>query len=682
MVDSFDREEFLAGYLAEAEEHLQSAGKHLLHLEVALGKGEAQPRIVRELFRSLHTLKGLSAMVGLEQVVAIAHEMETIVRIADQAASSLSAQAIGLLLKAIKAMDQRVGSYGRREPVAEAPESLLVGLRALVPALYAQAKGPSSTLSLPKELLAKLTRSEQEQLSAGIERGQRALRAVFMPTPDRSARGVTITTVRERVAKLAEIVKVLPSSVPKTAEAPGGLVFVLLLLTSVPDAELAAAIEVGADSLLTIQREAAPVALSAEFEELTNVDDVSQSSSIRVEVKRLDEALEGLSALVVTRFRLGHALARLREQGSDVRELAQVLNDQTREIRQLRATITRARMVSLSQLLERAPLLVRGMSASSGKQVRLAIEAGRAELDKGVADRVFPAILHLIRNAIDHGIEPAAEREQAGKPAQGVVSLLCLERSDNQLELSISDDGRGIDREQVAKKAGVPVPSDEAGLLALITRPGLSTQEVATDRSGRGMGMEIVKRIVVETLGGALSLTTERAHGTTFTLRIPLSISILDSLSFQCGNQVFVVPLAAVEEIVDLSAARILRSPNPNQRGVPVSMLRQRDADIPLMPLSALFALTKTEFGSRADSRASTRAQSAVIVRKGQQRFGFEVDRMLSQQEVVIRPLADPLVKVPGVSGTTDLGDGRPTLVLDLMSLTGFLAASAQGAMS
>jgi two-component system chemotaxis sensor kinase CheA len=671
MVDSFNREEFLAGYLAEAEEHLQSAGKHLLQLEAALARGEAQPRVVRELFRSLHTLKGLSAMVGLEPVVAISHEMETVVRIADQAASSLSAQAIGILLGAVKAIDQRVASFARHESIAEAPESLLVSLRALVPALSAQAKGSETRLSLPQELIDKLTRSEQEQLSTGIERGQRALRAIFMPSPDKSARGVTITTVRERVAKLAEIVKVLPSSVAKTAEAPGGLVFVLLLLTSAPDAELAAAVEVSPDSLLTIHSQATALIITPELEESASIDDVSQSNSIRVDVKRLDEALEGLSALVVTRFRLARALARLREQGSDVRELSQVLNDQTRELRQLRATVTRARMVSLSQLLERVPLLVRGMSASSGKQVRLAIEAGRAELDKGVADRVFPAILHLIRNAIDHGIEPAAEREKAGKAGPGVVSLLCLERSDNQLELCINDDGRGIDRERVAQKAGVHVPKDEAALLALITRPGLSTQEVATDRSGRGMGMDIVKRIVVETLGGALSLTTAPGRGTTFTLRIPLSISILDSLSFQCGNQVFVVPLAAVEEIVDLSAARILKSPTPNQRGAAVSMLRQRDADIPLVPLSALFAMAK-----------SGPAQSAVIVRKGEQRFGFEVDRMLSQQEVVIRPLSDPLVKVPGVSGTTDLGDGLPTLVLDLLSLTGLMGASAQGARS
>jgi two-component system chemotaxis sensor kinase CheA len=667
MADTFNREEFISGYLAEAEEHLDSAGKNLLALEMA--QGRPQPRVVRELFRSLHTLKGLSAMVELEAVVAIAHEMETILRVADQSATLPSRDAIRLLLSALGAIQQRVGCFGRREPVAETPASLLDSLRNLAAAASAGTRGPAHKLALPEELLGKLSASEIEQLAGGAARHLRTLQLLFAPSPEKSARGVTVTSVRERLGAIAEIVKVLPSSVRKTPEAPGGLVFVLLLLTAVTDAELAAAAEVGADAIQLIQAEPEPALDLTDLEAPVQGDDASQAATIRVNVKRLDEAMEGLSALVVTRFRLGHALTRLREQGSDVRELAQILHDQAREIRQLRTTITRARMVTLSQLLERVPLLVRGMSASAGKQVQLHIDAGRAELDKGVADRVFPAILHLIRNAIDHGIEPTAERERQGKAPQGSVSLTCLERSDNQLELCIRDDGRGIDRARVAHKAGLPVPEDDAELLALIARPGLSTQEVATDRSGRGMGMDIVRRTVVETLGGALRLSTTPGQGTSFTLRVPLSISILDSLSFVCGAQVFVVPLAAVEEIVDLSVTRVLAAPAPGKPGVALGMLRQRELDIPLVPLAALFAMSEPE-----------KAHSAVVVRSGDKRFAFAVDRMLSQQEVVIRPLEDPLIKVPGVTGTTDLGDGKPTLVLDLTSLTSLIGARAEGA--
>lgn len=665
MAESFAREEFVSGYLAEAEEHLQIAGSNLLRIEGALDRGEPQPRLVRELFRSLHTLKGLSAMVGLEPVVAVAHEMESILRAADKGASPLSPQAIELLLKGLEAIESRVRSFGKREPIAPEPPQLISALAELS-AGTSEVQKPAP-LSLPAALLDKLGASEQSQLAQGIAAGRRAVQLVFTPSPDRAARGLTITTARERVGALAEIVKVLPGSVAKSATSPGGLVFTLLVLSEATDAQLAEAVDAPVESLISIQKPAEPTAPEPELEELPEFDQSLQSDTIRVRVSRMDDALESLSSLVVSRFRLVRAVAKLREQGSDVRELSQLLQEHGRELRELRAAITRARMVSVAQLLERVPILVRGMSKSTGKQVRLHIDAGRAELDKGVAERIFPAILHLVRNAIDHAIESPGVREQLGKPIEGLISISCFERSDGKLELTISDDGAGIDRARVARQAEVPLPEDDAQLLALITRPGLSTQPVATDRSGRGMGMDIVKRVAIDTLGGELKLSTKQGAGTTFTLRVPLSISILDTLSFRCGAQTFVVPLGSVEEIVELGSARVLQPPAPRQRGPNVAMLRQRDCDIPLLSLAALFDL------------ADRQETSAVVVRRDSERYAFAVDKMLGQQEVVIRPLEDPLVKVPGVSGTTDLGDGQPTLVLDLLSLTRLMRGEMQG---
>lgn len=664
MPDAFEREEFISGYLSEAEEHLQSAGTCLLRLEAA--PGDPQPRLVRELFRSLHTLKGLSAMVGVEPIVAIAHEMETILRAADQKAAPVPPAGVELLLGGLKAIEQRLRAFARREPVPAPPARLLEALNELARSSAPSAGAAPARLALAPALLAKLTRSEQEQLARGLAAGQRGLCVDFEPAPAKAERGVSITTVRERLGKIAEIVKVVPGSLPKTPQTPGGLVFTLIVLTTADDAALAAAADTEVGALQPIVRE--PDALDDALEEDALEDALSSASTIRVNVSRLDAALECLSALVVGKFRLGGAAARLRERGSDVRELMQLLDEHARELRRLRATLTRARMVSMAQLLERVPMLVRGMSKSAGKQVRLNVDAGRAELDKGVAERVFPAIMHLVRNAVDHAIELPAERARLGKHAEGVVSIRCFERSDNQLELIVSDDGAGIDRERVARKAGAAVPQDDAALLALIARPGLSTQDEANSRSGRGMGMDIVRRVAVETLGGDLRLSTEREVGTTFTLRIPLSISILDSLSLICADQRFVVPLASVEEIVELDPTQVIRGPAPARRGVRVSVLRQRGAEVPMVTLSALFGL-----GEGA-------ASSAVIVRREDRRFAFAVDRMLTQQETVIRPLEDPLVKVRGVSGTTDLGDGQPTLVLDLMSLAQGLSGLQRGA--
>jgi len=658
MAEPFDRSEFVAGYLAEVEEHLENANGQLLKLELAVSTGEPQLRMTRELFRALHTIKGLSAMVGIEPIVELAHEIEAALRIRGQSASPLAKAAVETLFRGVRAIATRVRAFAQQRPVEPAPKELLSALQAL------QLDHPSavalqvSTLTLAVELTNKLDAGELAQLTQGVRAGLVALRVDFSPAPDKAARGLSITSVRERVSKLAEIVKVVPQAVAKSPSAPTGLTFVLLVLTqSSPEAIAEAAGGEGSlvstIELLEPEHEALEE-LTAEAESET-----LQHDTIRVEVSRLDDALEKLGALVVTRFRLDRAVRELRASGADVRPIEAILSEHRRELKHLRGSLTRARMVSMQQLLERVPLLVRGMARDSGKQVQLTLDAKRAELDKAVAERIFPALLHLIRNAVDHAIEPVELRRARGKPEHGTITVRCSERAGNQLELTVSDDGGGIDRERVARKANQPVPSDDRVLLELITRPGLSTVEQANARSGRGMGMDIVKRVAVDLLGGQLSLHSERDVGSTFTLRLPMSISILDSFTFRCGPQSFVVPLAMVDEIVELEGEQVLSAPvlRPGPRDA--KLLRRRGEDIPLFELATFFALTPAP-GLR----------SALVVRREREACAFSVDHMLGQQEVVVRPLEDPLVKVAGVTGSTDLGDGLPTLVVDLWALS------------
>jgi two-component system, chemotaxis family, sensor kinase CheA len=373
--------------------------------------------------------------------------------------------------------------------------------------------------------------------------------------------------------------------------------------------------------------------------------------------------MERLAALVVTRSRLQRAEAALAQRGADVRELHAVLQDHASQLRHLRAAIMSARMVRVSELLERAPLVVRGLSQSSGKPVRLTMEAGDSELDKAVGDRLFSAIVHLLRNAVDHAIEPAAERRRAGKPEEGRIRLTCREESNAQLELTVEDDGRGIDREAVARRAGRAGGAgalSDAELLDVITRPGFSTVDEPTRTSGRGVGMDVVKRIAVRDLGGELRLQSRAGEGSRFVLRVPLSITIVNVFAFACGEQTFVTPVSAVEDLMEIDAADVLQAPHPGRARDGVRVVRRRSAPLPLVRLGAVLGLP-------AEARERPKG---IVVRRDGELFAFEVDRMLGQQEVVVRPLADPLVAVPGVAGTTDLGDGRPTLVLDLGALT------------
>jgi len=676
MSRSVDFREFVSGFLLEAEEHLRSASGNLLAVDEAARKGEARPRAVRELFRSLHTIKGLAAMVGVDPIVDVAHAMEAVLRAADRAGGKLSLAAVEQLIAGSEAIEQRVRALAGGGPVPAAPAELLQALVELDPG---ESPGPSrAALALAPELLAKLTASERAQLTAGIEQGKRAVRADFIPSPARAAEGLSITTARERVSAVAEIVKILPVSAPRTEETPGGLKFTLLLLSAASDEAIAAAVPIppGAVQPLTTAapEEAAPpdVAEGAGPEDLPG-EDPRRGGVVRVGVARLDDAMEKLAALIVTRYRLGRAIAALAAEGVDVRALRQIEGEHGRQVRDLRAALLTLRMISTRELLEPVPLIVRGLRASTGKSVRVEIDAGRGELDKAVAERIFPAIVHLIRNAVDHGIEPPEERRRGGKPEEGLVTITCFERSNTQIEIRVADDGGGIDREAVARRAGREVPRSDAALLELLALPGLSTRDQATKTSGRGLGMDIVKRLTEE-LGGEVLLRASpgNGRGTEITLRIPLTVTIVDAFTFECGAQAFVVPVAMVEEVVDVDSQEVVRSPGPSAGRLLVSLLSRRGEAVPLIGLHSLFALPGGEAAGR----------KALVVRRNGEPFAFAVDRMRGQQEIVVRPLSDPLVKVTGVPGVTDLGDGKPTLVLDLVALSGTLSGKRAEALT
>jgi two-component system chemotaxis sensor kinase CheA len=663
---SVDLADFLPAYLTEVEELLSAANAQLLALETAARQRSASPRTVRELFRALHTIKGLSAMVDVEPIVSIAHWMETALRHADQAGGRLPEASIEPMMEGLRAIEQRVRQLATGAQVSEAPRGLLERLEAMEgpDRAHSGQQGTSVTLQLEPALSTKLSASDQEQLLAGIASGRRALRLDYVPSAERAAQGLTINTARERVSHLAEIVKVVPMS----GASPGGgnLTFALLLLTSAEDSALLDAVGGPPATVRSITTppltELTPVsALLAEPlapNEEGAVVEARRSSVLRVEVSRLDDALEKLAALVVNRSKLARAVSELTKAGVQTRELVQVLQENARQLRDLRASILHLRMVRVRDVLDRLPLLIRGLRRTTGKLVRLEMDVGDAELDKAVADRLLPAIVHLVRNAVDHALESPEERRAAGKPEEGMVRLACHARSGGRLELTVSDDGRGVDAAAVAARAGVPVPASSSELVDLLCRPGLSTRAAADATSGRGMGMDIVKRITVDQLGGELSLDTKPGQGTTFSLRVPLTITIVDAFVFECAALRYAVAVSAVEEIIDVDIARLVRPPGLANGGV--TLVERRGQAVPLVPLERLL--------QRESGREGPGPKAFVIRQRGAP-MAFAVDKLLGQQEIVLRPLEDPLVRVPGVSGATDLGDGLPTLVLDLPAL-------------
>ncbi|HVS53156.1 MAG TPA: chemotaxis protein CheW, partial [Opitutaceae bacterium] len=381
---------------------------------------------------------------------------------------------------------------------------------------------------------------------------------------------------------------------------------------------------------------------------------IAPSHIVRVDLGRLDELMRLAGELVIHRSRLDERIA---QASGDRLALQEVSSAIGRSLRHLREAITRVRLVPVAEIFSRLPFVVRDLARDSGRQVRLVLEGQETEIDKYLVERLKEPLLHLVRNALSHGIEPPEERVRAGKPAEATLLLRAATAGDAVL-LQVRDDGGGIAADVIAARAaalGLVVPEvlDAPTLLNVICTPGFSTREQADRAAGRGVGMAVVASTVRE-LGGSLSLATEHGQWTQFTLRLPLTLSIAETIIVSAGGQTCAVPQGVVQEIiqVDASAVRTIKD---------VDVASYRDGLLPLTRLRALFG-----------SAPSTAARSPVLVVGGERGLtGLVVDRVHGQREVVIRPLRDPLVRVDGISGATELGDGKPVLILDGAALSG-----------
>ncbi len=641
MSDRVDMSEFVGGFTAESTELLAIARASLLEIEAGHKEGASKPKAVRELFRALHTIKGLAGMIGVEPIVEIAHAVETLVRAADRSGGRLRRSGIDACLHGVRALEERVRAVAERKTPAPAPDDLLDALSAE----DASAEPPQAPPPFSSEWDARLSPNERTHLFQSLRAGHRAWSIEFSPSETKSAAGVNIANVRAQLGVLGEIVKVAPRA---KVNGPG-VVFDLLVIADVDEAALG--LEGAIDRVSAITPPEIPAAVAAEPDE--DAEPSLQRAVVRVELERLDELQDQLSAMIVSRYRLEHEIARLASTGLSVRALREIAEIQARQLRHLRKAILRARMVRMTEVLEPLSLIARSASRGGAIDVKLELGTGNSELDKAVADRLLPAIVHLVRNAVDHGIESTADREKVGKPPTGTVRVSARELPGSRIAVSIADDGRGIDRAAVAHRVGHAIPDDHA-LLGVLTSPGFSTRDVATRTSGRGVGMDVVRRIATE-LGGDLAIETILGAGTTFTVTVPLTIALVDALAFVCGNQTFVAPIAGIEEILELAIDSVVPAA-PNAKYA-TTLIARRGRAISVVSLGSVLALPPST------------ERRVLLVRRGGELVGFSVDRTIGRFEVVVRPILDPLARAPGISGATDLGDGRPTLVLDLNEL-------------
>jgi two-component system chemotaxis sensor kinase CheA len=640
-------EGFVDDYYAECEEHLTAAARALLALEEAIGDPPAERTAIDELFRLFHTLKGISAMVELRPAEELAHHLEHYLRAIRDREVFVSVEGIELLIQGAQRLDQIIAARRLGEPQPPI-DDVIARVAAFVPAGRA-ADGAARTALMPAPL----------NLPPADDRRWVCM---FAPTRELLADGMGVDGIRKRLTELGTIVQATPEIRPDGAIA---FRFTVATPAAVDAVDALKDLPLDVHEAAAVEPELAPSPIGSG--DRTGRVPAPPAHVVRVDLVKLDELMRNVGDLVISRARLTDTLARLEGQVPSgewraVHDNAVIID---RQLRTLREGIMRVRLVPIGEIFRRMPFVVRDLARESRKTITLDLQGQSTEIDKYLIERMMDPVLHLVRNAVSHGIEEPAVRIAAGKRPEGTIRLAATTAGEI-VTIEVADDGCGVDANAVAARAraaGLPVPAgtpDPAALLNLLCAPGFSTRDDADRASGRGVGMAVVKQ-TIEQLSGSMTLETDPGVGTRFLIQLPLTLAIADALIGRVGGESFAVPQSTVREVIEVASTDV-RVIEQNE------IVPYRDGALPIVRLGRLFGIV-TEPRERFH---------AFVVGVGAGFVGVAVDRIIGQREIVVRAIADPLVRVDGVSGATDLGDGKVVLILDPAKLTRGLGSHGQ----
>jgi len=627
----FHPDELFADYVAECDEHLTAAVRTLLDLEA--DPDRVDPTQLHALFRNFHTVKGLSGMVGLGDAERLAHQLETYLGAVRKSHTTLSADGVTHLIEGVRTLEQIIAARRDQTPPPDV-NYLLTRVTSLIP----DQPRTVPKAAPPDEVSPASVRGK---IDGALKQGAKAWRVTFTPSATLSDRGVSVNTVREQLKALGEIVAAEP-----TVVAGGGIRFAFLVTSRADDFASA------------VPGEGVAVEPFAALPSGPATPSLASPSLVRVDLGRLDDLMRTIGELVITRARLDNGLGRVASAlpAAEWRALQETSQVMERQLRVLREGVMRVRLVPIRDIFARMRFVVRDLAQETHKEIDLGLVGEETEIDKFVVERLADPLLHLVRNAVSHGLESTAERVAAGKPPQGRLDLRAA-TAGGVVVIEVEDDGRGIDPDQVftqAEAAGLVLPGtrrDAAAVLDLICMPGFSTRETVDRASGRGVGMDVVRQ-AVEELGGTLDLDTRRGAGTRFIVRVPLTPAIADALIVAVGTQTYAALQASIREVVLVEPAALTALENNE-------LLRHPGGVLPLLRLGDLFQTARP-----------SGPFPALVVGEGVQAIALAVDRVIGLREIVVRPMADPLLQVHGLAGATELGDGRAVLILDAIGLS------------
>ncbi|MDG5470310.1 chemotaxis protein CheA [Jeotgalibacillus sp. ET6] len=671
--------QYLEVFIEESKDHLQNCNTQLLELE----KNPHDLKIVNEIFRSAHTLKGMSATMGYEDLANLTHNMENVLDLIRNGNLSVSAAILDVVFLAIDDLEEMItsiagGGNGKRDVshVIQKLEMIEHGKEfADNPVLTDDVNNAIEKEASPSHL--QYDEYERTVIEESMEQGFIAYEIKVRLREDCLLKAARVYMVFEVLEKIGDIVKSSPS-VDQLEEERFDQEFFVTLLTresmdyiresvcKVSEIEFSEAAPLTLHSSLSAVQETAaaveviekPITKTEKntiVQENESVKKPVSGKTIRVNIERLDILMNLFEELVIDRGRLEQISKELNhgELNETVERMSRISGD-------LQSIILTMRMVPVETVFNRFPRMVRQLARDLNKKISLNVKGEDTELDRTVIDEIGDPLVHLLRNAMDHGIETPDVRLKYGKPEEGTIELRAY-HSGNHVFIEIEDDGAGISKEKVLQKAisnGI-ITEEHSKTLSdqqvyeLLMASGFSTADTISDISGRGVGLDVVKT-TIESLGGTITINSNPGHGSLFSVQLPLTLSIISVMLVEMESEKYAVPLSSIIETAIIKDEDILHA--HNQR-----VIDFRGKVVPLVFLNEVFNVPGH---GRED-----RVHSVIIVRKGDKMAGLVVDSFIGQQEVVLKSLGNYMGEVFAISGATILGDGQVALIIDCNSL-------------
>jgi len=683
-----DMSQYLEIFIEETKEHLQSLNQCLLQLE----QNPNETGVLNEIFRVAHTLKGMSATMGYSKMAKLTHDMENVLHALRSNEIKVSTKLIDILFKCLDALETYLNSIintsgeGNKEytEIIEALNNILKNnpVDEIEKKEKQQIENKSEVIavdSVHHTANLQLDQYDQNVINKAIEMGMNALKITLVLNKGcvlKSARAFIIFQTLERYS---EIIKADPK-VEDIEDEKFDYEFTVLIVSKENSDlflkelnQIAEVEEIIIKQLQskTIEGAEAKTEVKAQENSTKSISDVSpveekdQTAStvkkpktgktVRVDIDRLDILMNLVGELIITKTRL---------EGSGGTDRSQTYTEAIEYLERittnLNDAVMKVRMVPVETVFNRFPRMIRDISKDIGKEIVLTMSGEETELDRTVIDEIGDPLIHLLRNAADHGIEPADKRKASGKSEIGHIYLRAYQSGNNVL-IEVEEDGQGINVESVRKKAierglinkEIAHNLSQKDVIDFLFRPSFSTAEKITDLSGRGVGLDVVKT-KIEALGGTVEVETELGKGSRFIIKLPLTLAIIQALLVNVGEEKYAIPLSSIQSIEKISPDEIKLVQKQE-----VMLLRK--SVVPIVRLDKILDVKKEEKQSKLTT--------VVIVKKGERLSGFVVDSLIGQQEIVIKSLGKLLSSIKSIAGATILGDGNVALILDVNSL-------------